>query len=135
MEKWHITESCGYVLSGQKSDRRSLIVLFYQKGGVSDSMDTRYCKRTEAVLRGLLEWITTATLPYLHPRKTCSTHTGCVNVSLQHFIQGILRKPNDLQPKKAEILHNMKWFTETDQSQHGILLCTEGCERQCRVKI
>lgn len=117
-------------MSGEKSDRRPLIALWYQKGGISDSTDMRYCKSTESVLRGLLEWITTATPPYLHPRKTHSTHTGCVNVSLQHLIQGILRKPNDSDPKKADVLHNMQWFIETDQSQHGILLCTEGCERQ-----
>lgn len=44
-------------------------------------------------------------------RKICCIHKLCVAkcmVSLQHFIQGILRKPNDLDPKKADVLYKMR---------------------------
>lgn len=51
-------------------------------------------------------------------------------VSLEDFNQGILRKSNDLDTKKADVLYNMQKFTEKDQSQHSILCCIEDCERK-----
>lgn len=132
MEQWHITGSCSHDTSGLKSQGRPLTALQYQKGGVSDSIGMRYCSSTGSILRGLVEWITTATLPYVCPRKICCIHKLCVAkcmVSLQHFIQGFLRNPNDLDPKK-DVLYKMHQFIETGQSQHSILLCTEECERR-----
>lgn len=80
--------------------------------------------------------IRTATLPprcspqenTLHSRSPCAVEKRMV--SLQHFTQGILIKPNDLDSKKADILYKRHWLIQTDQSHDSIPLCAEECERK-----